>query len=70
MARKPAEILEVLDEAQRYLDSMVPEGFDMRSLLWDALNDVLDSVALAEQSGDGYIHDTVADYVGTYYGDE
>lgn len=38
----------MLDEAQRYLDGIIPDAFDLRGLLWEVLGDVLDSIRLAE----------------------
>lgn len=67
----------MLDEAQRYLDGIIPDAFDLRGLLWEVLGDALDSVRLAELTQEqpggpppGGIHNILADYLGDNYGDE
>ncbi len=38
--------------------------------IWDIIEDILDSVKLAEESGDGHVYQTVKDYVVNTYGDD
>ena len=61
----PNEILSVLDQAQKRLG----KEFDMRALLWEIIDDVLDSVYLA-CDGQGPIPAIVEDYVANHYGDD
>lgn len=74
MNRPPNELLTVLDMAQDQLDEHCAGAFDLRSLLWEVLNDVLDSIQLAECQQEGNppdsIHDTVRDYITNHYGDD
>ena len=45
--RPPSEILDVLDQAQAVIDNLHEDLFDLRSLMWEVIDDVLSSAELA-----------------------
>lgn len=79
MSRTPDEILGLVDQIQERLDRD-PFGdgkgeFDVRSLVWDLINDVCSSYELAllplvggDMTGD--VNNTVYDYLSNHYGDD
>lgn len=70
------EILNVLDQAQAELEQSAPGTYDLRSLLWDVLEDVQDSIELALKGikiGPVMTEEvllTVSDYLANHYGDD
>lgn len=75
-SRTPEEILAVVDQAQARLNENHDPGdeFDLRSLVWEVINDVSSSYELAmEFLGSnvvGEISNTVGDYLSNHYGDD
>lgn len=68
MTRHPDEIMSILDQAQKRLGN----EFNLRDLLWEILEDVLDSVELAIEHVDHNdlygIIPTVENYLTNHYG--
>lgn len=79
MSRTPDEILTVFDQAQAELERSDPGTYSLRDLLWEVLEDVLDSTKLAalQPHPETAIHDrpmevhtTLEDYLANHYGDD
>lgn len=70
MSRHPSEILAVIDQAQERLGS----DFDLRALVWEVINDLIDSAQLAASNACHDAADEVAnavhDYAANHYGDD
>lgn len=73
--KSPDEILDILDQAQAQLGT---EQFDLRSLLWEVITDILNSIGdysvwdFADSDPVAVVnecHAMLTDYVVHYYGD-
>jgi hypothetical protein len=79
LKRTPEEILFVFDQAQERLDGIEPEVFDMRVLVWEVIEDLLDSLGRydtwefesdAPRDVVRACKDMLTDYVVNNYGDD
>jgi hypothetical protein len=73
MIRPPDETFKLIAQMQ----PLVGADFDLTDLVWGVIEDILDSIHLAETAAQAdehpdpglVIHGTVLDYVSNYYGD-
>lgn len=66
MSRPPSEIMAVFDQAQDELERADPGTYDLRALLWEVLNDVLNFI---DDDGGPERWVALQSYVDDNYGD-